>query len=126
MGDLMQKGQSWLASQILQHMSRPVTYCRDEIQVELQATIGTSFYEQQVDDGAVFKSQVRDYLIGTDLLLQSAIASLPRRGDQIIETDQNRVFIYELMSLGNGPPWRYSDPFRLKLRIHTKLVETLP
>jgi hypothetical protein len=26
------------------------------------------------------------------------------------------------MSLGNDPPWRYSDPFRFKLRIHTKQV----
>jgi hypothetical protein len=29
------------------------------------------------------------------------------------------------MSNGNEPPWRNSDPFRVKLRIHTKLVETL-
>ena len=29
------------------------------------------------------------------------------------------------MSLGGDPPWRYSDPFRLKLRIHTKQIDTI-
>ena len=29
------------------------------------------------------------------------------------------------MSIGSEPPWRYSDPFRVKLRIHTKLVDTI-
>ncbi len=28
------------------------------------------------------------------------------------------------MALGGDPPWRYSDPFRLKLRIHTKQIES--
>lgn len=31
----------------------------------------------------------------------------------------------EKLSIGNEPPWRYSDPFRIKLRIHTKLVDTI-
>jgi hypothetical protein len=31
-----------------------------------------------------------------------------------------------VMALGGDPPWRYSDPFRLKLRIHTKQIESHP
>jgi len=32
------------------------------------------------------------------------------------------TFIYEVMAPGNEPPWRYSDPYRRTLRIHTKLI----
>ena len=63
-----------------------------------------------------------DFLIDTYSLLDSIIGSLPRRGDAIVEIDGNHTFIFEVMALGGEPPWRYSDPFRLKLRIHTKQV----
>ncbi len=42
-----------------------------------------------------------------------------------LTTDGDTTFVYELMSIGNEPPWRYSDPFRIKLRIHTKRVDTI-
>jgi putative DNA primase/helicase len=41
-----------------------------------------------------------------------------------VEVDGNQTFIFEVMALGGDPPWRYSDPFRLKLRIHTKQIES--
>jgi len=119
---MLQRGQAWLSQKLTQHASRLVTYQRDELSVELSATIGKSEYEQDDGEGIITRAQVRDFLINTKDLLSSVIGTWPRRGDRIIETDGEITFVYELMSIGNEPPWRYSDPFRIKLRIHTKLV----
>jgi hypothetical protein len=122
---MLHRGQSWLAEKLTKHASRRVVYRRDELGVELSATIAKSEYEQDNGEGVVTRAQVRDYLIDTNALLLSIIGSLPRSGDRIVEVDSETTFIFELMSIGSEPPWRYSDPFRVKLRIHTKLVETI-
>ena len=126
MSDMLHRGQAWLADQLTKHASRNIVYQRDEISVELTATIGMSRYEQDDGEGVITRAQVRDYLINTRSLVQSAIGALPRRGDRILEQDGDTTFVFETMSIGSDPPWRYSDPFRVKLRIHTKQVETIP
>lgn len=125
MTDILRSGQAWLAGKLTQHASRHVVYRRDELGVELSATIAKSEYEQDDGDGIITRAQVRDFLIDTDSLLLSIIGTLPRRGDRIVEIDGDTTFIFEVMSIGSDPPWRYSDPFRIKLRIHTKQVETI-
>jgi hypothetical protein len=126
MTDMLRKGQEWLSSKLTEHASREVVYRRDELGAVLKATIGKSMYDQDDGEGIVTRSQVRDFLIDTQSLLLSVIGSLPRRGDTIVEIDGDTTFIFEVMALGGDPPWRYSDPFRLKLRIHTKQIESHP
>ena len=124
MTDLIQRGQAWLADQLTTHASRTVVYRRGELGAELVATVGRSQYQQDDGNGLITRSQVRDFLIDTHSLLVSIIGSLPKRGDKIVEIDGDQTFVFEVMSLGGDPPWRYSDPFRLKLRIHTKQIDT--
>ena len=123
MTDVLKNGQAWLANQLTTHASRSVVYRRGELGAELAATIGKSHYQQDDGNGVITRSQVRDFLIDTQSLLLSIIGSLPRRGDKIVEIDGDKTFVFEVMALGSDPPWRYSDPFRLKLRIHTKQIE---
>lgn len=124
MSNLLHQGQAWLAEQLNAHASRAVVYRRGELGAELSAVIGRSSYQQDSGDGLVTRSQVRDFLIDTQSLLLSIIASLPQAGDRIVEIDGEQTFVFEVMPLGSDPPWRYSDPFRLKLRIHTKQIDT--
>ena len=49
---------------------------------------------------------------------------LDERGDRIEETESGKKFTYEVMPLGTEPHWRYSDPHRKTLRIHTKHIST--
>jgi hypothetical protein len=126
MTNLMERGQAWLSMQLKDHASKKIIYRREATEAELSATIGKSEYDQDDGEGIVTRSQVRDFLINTSDLLESAIGSLPRRGDSIVEVVGTKVFEFEVMSLGNEPPWRYSDPFRFKLRIHTKQVGVRP
>ena len=66
----------------------------------------------------------QNFLVSPGVIRKIVAAIDPRAGDTIVEIDGNHTFIFEVMALGGDPPWRYSDPFRLKLRIHTKQIES--
>ena len=121
---MLRAGQAWLAGQLNTHASRVVVYRRGELGVELTAVIGRSPYQQDDGEGVITRAQVRDFLIDTHALLLSIIGSLPKAGDRIVEIDDDQTFIFEVMPLGAEPHFRFSDPYRLKLRIHTKQIET--
>ncbi len=123
MTDLLQTGSDWLEGQRHEHLSHTVTYCRGGESVELNATVGQTTFEIEREFG-IEKVESRDFLIRTaDLVLGGQVAE-PQRGDRIKETVGAAVPVFEVMAPGDEPPWRYSDPGRKTLRIHTKQVAT--
>lgn len=124
MADVLAQGLAWLDDQRHQHMTRTVTYVRGTDAVELQATIGRTEFEQVDEHGIVHKLESRDCLIRTSDLVLAGAATLPKSGDRIREPDGDQTFVYEVMAPGDEPPFRYSDPYRKTLRIHTKHVAT--
>ena len=124
MADMLEQGASWLDDQRHQHMTRSVSYARGASTVEVQATIGRTVFEQADEFGIVTKTESRDYLIRTADLVLDGLATLPKRGDLIRETDGTTTFVYEVLSPGDEPVFRYSDPYRKALRIHTKHIAT--
>jgi len=126
-GDLLDRGAAFLDTQRHQHLSRPVIYRRGTDEKEVQATIGKTEFEQ-VDDvggaGLIHRVESRDFLVRTAELDLGAGPILPRAGDQVRETVGTAVFVYEVNAPGGQPPWRYSDPYRRVLRIHTKHIAT--
>ncbi len=124
MADMLEQGASWLDDQRHQHMTRSVSYARGASTVEVQATIGRTIFEQADEYGIVTKTESRDYLIRTADLVLDGQPTLPKRGDQIRETDGSTIFFYEVLSPGDEPVFRYSDPYRKALRIHTKHIAT--
>ena len=127
MGDLLDRGAAFLDAQRHPHLSRPVLYRRGTDEKEVQATIGKTEFEQ-VDDvggaGLIHRGESRDFLVRTADLDLGAGPILPRAGDQVRETVGTSVFVYEVNAPGGQPPWRYSDPYRRVLRIHTKHIAT--
>ena len=127
MGDLLDRGAAFLDAQRHRHFSRPVLYRRGTDEKEVQATIGKTEFEQ-VDDvggaGLIHRVESRDFLVRTGDLDLGAGPILPRAGDQVRETVGTSVFVYEVNAPGGQPPWRYSDPYRRVLRIHTKHIGT--
>jgi hypothetical protein len=120
--DLLAYGSAWLEDQRHRHLTTPVTYQRGSRSVQLQATIGQTVFRIDGELGAVIHHVRRDYLIrAIDLVLPPEVGpTLPQRGDQIV--DGNGV-VYEVMGPGGGEPdWRYSDPQRQTLRIHSKEI----
>ncbi len=124
MSDLLNKGSAWLEGQRKKHATREVTYRRGADAVAVKATIGRTLFEQDDGAGVTVRVQVRDYLIDTVDLVLAGNQTLPAKGDRIEEIDAGQKHTYEVLSLGGEQHWRYSDPYRRTLRIHTKLIET--
>lgn len=124
MADLLKQTSAWLEGKRHDSLTVSVTYARGASSVELLATVGRTVFELRDDYGGVEKTEARDYLVRTeDLVIDGALA-LPERGDEVRETEGAQVFVYEVMAPGKEPHWRYSDPYRQTLRIHTKHIAT--
>lgn len=124
MADLLNQGSAWLEGQRKKHATRDVTYRRGMESVVVKATIGRTVFEQDDGAGVIVRTQVRDYLIDTADLVLAGQQTLPEKGDRIEEPDAGQKFVHEVLPLGGEQHWRYSDPYRRTLRIHTKLIET--
>ena len=124
MADLLEQGASLLDTQRHAYMARPVVYQRGAAQVELNATIGRTEFEQADEAGLIHRIESRDFLVRTAHLDLGEGPALPKAGDRVRETVGTRLFIYEVNAPGGQPPWRYSDPYRKALRIHTKHIAT--
>lgn len=61
-----------------------------------------------------------------DLVLGGLLVE-PRRGDEVrIAGDDGRDDLYEVRGPDGEPPWRYSDPHRLMIRVHLKHIRKEP
>ena len=114
--DLLEKASAWLQEQRTRYATRMVTYRRGAASSPVAATIGKTVFDLDDGGGAVLRVEARDYLILTaDLNL-----GVPQPGDQVVD----QGVVYEVTRFGSEPAWRYSDPYRKTLRIHTKQVDT--
>lgn len=124
MGDLLDRGSAFIDTQRHQHLTRPVTYRRGSDEKQVQATVGKTEFEQADEAGLIHRVESRDFLIrAADLNLGSGPIQ-PRAGDQVREQAGSHVLVYEVNAPGGRPPWRFSDPYRRVMRVHTKLVGT--
>jgi len=126
--DLLTQGSELIDRMRRAHLSRTVVYRRGADSVEIEATVGSTAFDRTDEYGVVHRIESRDYLVAAADLVLAGEAVTPKAGDRITETGESRVHEYEVMgasSRGGGEPaWRYSDPQRLTLRIHTKFVRT--
>jgi hypothetical protein len=105
-------------------MTRTVIYQRGSMSVEVPATVGRTEFETVDEHGLVVRTESRDFLVLADHLVLDGERALPKPGDRISEPSGNLEFVYEVMAPAGEPVYRYSDPYRKALRIHTKLIET--
>lgn len=117
--DLLEQSSAWLEDQRHTFRTREVTYRRGGDAVTLRATVGRTQFTREDPHGVVMETEVRDYLFRSEDLVLSGNPTSPERGDQI--EDQGAV--YEVLPLGSEPPWRYSDPYRNTIRVHTKQID---
>jgi len=123
MGDLLDDGLAWLAEQLKAHASRTVVYRRGTSEVTVQALVGRTLLKLDDGYGGVRMEWTdRDFVIAADDLVLGGEKTLPQRGDQVRETVDGQALVYEVLAPGSEPEWRWSDPHRRLLRIHTKQV----
>ena len=103
-------------------MARAVRYSRGSQSVELPATVGSSDFQVETSVGAIETFESRDYIVrAADLVLADQLIT-PQRGDTISETQAGVTYTYEVLAPGAEQCWRWSDPYRVSMRIHTKQV----
>ena len=122
MSDLIRQGSQWLEQMRASHMSSPVTYRRDEDSHEVNATFGRTEYEVEDEYGLRVGAQVTDFVISAEVFPFDE----PEAGDQIVvpSTGSGQATVYEVMNLAGQGHWRWSDPYRQTMRIHTKEVDS--
>jgi hypothetical protein len=105
------------------NLAHTVTYQRGNQSVDVAATVGRTEFEGVDAYGAVERTESREFLIlAVDLVLAGGAAALPEPGDRISEVQDGATYVYEVMAPARQPCWRWSDPYRRTLRIHTKEV----
>ena len=124
MADVLKTGVEWLTSQLKNNVGQSVTYRRGAYSVVVSATLGESSHDIVTPAGIVVEVHSRDFLIDVADLVLNGVQATPERGDTIEHVDsQGLTVTHELMSLSNQPAWKYSDPYRLKYRIHTERIK---
>lgn len=124
MANLLAQGMAFLHAQRDEHMSSEVLFVRGAEEVAINATIGQTVFEETDRYGVVQRERSRDFIVlAADLVIDSQVVT-PEKGDMIKETTGATVRTFEVMPFGDNPLWRWSDPHRTAVRIHTKHVRT--
>jgi hypothetical protein len=114
--DLLRQASQWLAGMLKGHAAGPVTYSRASESVEVWATLGRTQYEIQDDYGLRVGASMIDFLIARSDL--AATFDEPRPGDRITVDGK----VHEVLALSGQGCWRWSDPYRVTMRIHTREI----
>ena len=122
MTNVLEQGSQWLSDQIDHYAASSVLYRRGSLTVPVQAGKGRSTFELTDTSGILVEIESRDFLISAANLLLDEMPILPEVGDRIIETVGGKLHAYEVSNFGAEQPYRFCDPYRYKLRIHTRYV----
>ena len=124
MADLLQQASAWLDRVRRANLAHTVTYLRGDQSVDVPATVGRTDFEAVDTYGVVERTESRDFLVLAAGLVLTGAAVLPEPGDRIREVQDGKTYVYEVMAPAKEPYWKWSDPYRRTLRIHTKEVAT--
>lgn len=123
MSNLLQNGVSWLAGQLKTNAAAPVTYWRGGVDQGVSCPLSVTWGETRspvIDDsGAELQLRIRDALFDAADLVLDGCPTTPQEGDKIVETDGT---VSELLRIEKEGLWRWSDPYKTRLRVHTQKV----
>lgn len=106
------------------HAAGAVTYSRGANTVTLRAAPGRTLYERETAAGIIETVESKDFLFKTSELILGGSQTLPQRGDKLTESDTEtgKVYTYEVTGPGTEAVYRFADPMRRVIRLHTKQV----
>jgi hypothetical protein len=88
-----------------------------------EAVPGQSTFEVQTATGFIEEVRTRDFLIHASRYRFGGRQREPERGDRIDDRSTGALLVFEVMSPSpSDQPFRYCDPGRTILRVHTKQV----
>jgi hypothetical protein len=127
MANLLADGAATLAAALKASASESVSYYREGYPplTGLLAAAGSSLLRVRDSAGSTKVERTEcDFLItAADLVIGGRVVE-PKAGDRVHVAAGTKTLIFQVMAPTGEPPFRYSDPARTILRIHTKHVET--
>ena len=122
--DILRSASAWLQGKRHDHAAQTVIYRRGALEICLRATIGRTEFTRDDEAGASIVAVSRDFLVRADDLMVDGAIGRPQAGDRILESTPTGQIVHEVAAPGDQPVWRYSDAWRLTLRIHTNEIGT--
>lgn len=119
MTDMLSDGVTWLHQQREASLAKSVTYCRGASSVTITATKGKTDTNVVNGDGVEVRGQIDDWIIKPSDLVIDGVTVFPQQGDRIRDTIGSQTVIYEVSKGPDGAAWRYTDNFRVAMRLHT-------
>ena len=77
----------------------------------IKAVVGRTVFRSMNEYGAWVRTETRDFIIPAGQLDLE-----PQTGDEVVFDGG----VYEVLAQYNEPVWRWSDPYRKAIRVHTK------
>lgn len=96
-----------------------ITYYAGEASITLWAAVGRTEFTADAGAAGAVIAESRDYLILAADLSAGGAAVEPEPGHRIVEAGGQT---YEVLPLEQLACWRWTDPYRLGRRIHTKEI----
>lgn len=108
---MIRAGIDALRSAQLDHLASDATYRRGAEARSVKAVVGRTVFRSVNEYGAWMRTETRDFIIpACQLDLE------PQTGDEVVFDGG----VYEVLAPCNEPAWRWSDPYRRAIRVHTK------
>jgi hypothetical protein len=123
MADLIKTGQQWEASKRKAYRSATVSIKRGaSTTTGVTAAIGSTRLVAADSNGVMFEERVRDYIIDVADYRISGVAVEPNENDRIIDSSSGTTLTFQVLPEPGGAEKRWSDPYGIAWRIHTKQV----
>ena len=97
-----------------------IKYSRGDRNITLTAIPSETDFLQSTGDGYMETIESRDFMFPASQLNLGGEMVLPERGDTITETVNGVEHTYPVTNPGGARYYKYSDPYRKILRVHTK------
>lgn len=124
--DILSAGVAALGRVLRSHAAQSILYKRGTAVVQIDATKGSTLFESDTASGGLLRIESRDFIFEAERLVIEGDVTTPARGDKIEEMQGGKTYTYEVLDLGAGTqPWRYCDPYRTLIRVHTKKIDVL-
>jgi hypothetical protein len=100
-----------------------ITISRGDSEIlDVACGLGSSTFETLGPDNSVVTVRSQDFLLRKELYDFGDGPVEPARGDRVTLSQEDGDHVYELLDLASEPSWRWSDPHRVRLRLHTKEI----
>lgn len=125
--DRIEAGMERLKDRMRARAGKPIVYLSGDREIALCATYGPKLLRLSDGEGNAWVewTDMSFVVAGEDLTVSGARVE-PRRGDRIVLRAGDDYETFEVLPFGGEPLWRWCDPYRKQLRVHTKRVAVEP